>query len=59
MKSFFDDKNFTEDIEEQIGDIEKLTDDEFFDKLELNEYNEKIKKSLNKILEQNNHEKNW
>ena len=58
MKSFFDDKNFTEDIEEQIGDIEKLTDDEFFDKLELNEYNEKIKKSLNKILEQNNHEKN-
>lgn len=54
MESFFDDNIFDGDIEEQIGDIERLTDEEFFDKIELDNYNDKIKKAIKKVLEQNN-----
>ncbi|HAJ77781.1 MAG TPA: hypothetical protein DCO89_01770 [Clostridiales bacterium] len=54
MKDDFENILFVDEIEEQIGDVQKVLDDEFFDIMEQDEYNNKIQKIIKKVLNEKN-----
>ncbi len=54
MKDDFENILFVDEIEEQIGDVQKMLDDEFFDIMEQDEYNNKIQKIIKKVLNEKN-----
>ena len=54
MNNEFENNNYDEEIEEQIGDVQRVLDDDFFDGLEEDEYNYKIKEIIKKVLEEKN-----
>ena len=54
MDNNFEDYVNDNEIEEQIGDVQKILDDDFFDVLEQDEYNYKIKEIIKKVIDNKN-----
>ena len=54
MNDEFKNNNYDDEIKEQIGDVQKVLDDDFFDCLEHDEYNNKIKEIIKKVLDEKN-----